>query len=66
MESLYWADQLAAEIIKRHRVKTYVVQAGITPSGRKHIGNYREIFTNGIVAKALRDRGKNVIFQILG
>ena len=44
-KSLYWADQWADKVIKAHRIKTYVVECGVTPSGRKHIGNYREIIT---------------------
>tara|TARA_Y100000310_G_C20655240_1_gene801640 strand:+ start:93 stop:1652 length:1560 start_codon:yes stop_codon:yes gene_type:complete len=62
--SLFWADQLADEVIKAHKTKTYVVECGITPSGRKHIGNYREIITNALVAKALEEKGKKVIFQL--
>ena len=63
-KSQYWADQLANRIIKTHRAKTYIVECGVTPSGRKHIGNYREIITNALVAKALGDTGKKVIFQL--
>jgi lysyl-tRNA synthetase class 1 len=62
-ESQYWADQVAKKVLKIHpRKKIYVVAAGVTPSGRKHIGNYREIITNAFVAKALEDLGKNVKF----
>lgn len=41
---------------------TYVVAAGITPSGVVHIGNFREVMTVDLVARALRDRGVDVRF----
>jgi len=39
-----------------------VVAAGITPSGVVHIGNFREVITVDLVARALRDRGVDVRF----
>ncbi|MFH1444942.1 MAG: lysine--tRNA ligase [Nanoarchaeota archaeon] len=62
-ESMFWADQAARRIIKeKGNKKKYVCAAGITPSGTVHIGNCREIFTVDIVARALKDLGKEVRF----
>lgn len=59
----HWADLAAAKTIAAHPdAEVYTVAAGITPSGVVHIGNFREIITVDLVARALRDRGKNVRF----
>jgi lysyl-tRNA synthetase class 1 len=59
----HWADQAAARTIAAHpNASTFAVAAGITPSGVVHIGNFREVMTVDLVARALRDRGKNVRF----
>ncbi len=63
MEKFFWADQVADEIIKdRENKKEYVCASGITPSGTVHIGNFREVITSELVARALRDKGKKVKF----
>ena len=60
---LHWADQNAQRVItEKGNKKRYVVAAGITPSGRIHIGNFREIITVDLVNKALKDAGKDVNF----
>jgi lysyl-tRNA synthetase class 1 len=38
------------------------VAAGITPSGVVHVGNFREVMTVDLVARALRDQGVRVRF----
>lgn len=59
----HWADQAAARTIAAHPdADVYTVAAGITPSGVVHIGNFREIITVDLVARALRDAGKQVRF----
>ena len=56
---MYWADQLADEIIRRKPDKEeYVCAAGISPSGSVHIGNFRDIATSYFVYRALLRRGK--------
>jgi len=61
--NIHWADQWADNVIKQKgNKKKYVCAAGITPSGTIHIGNFREIITVEIVARALKDKGKNVRF----
>lgn len=52
----HWADQAAARTIAAHPdADVYTVAAGITPSGVVHVGNFREIITVDLVARALRD-----------
>ncbi|EDM80893.1 lysyl-tRNA synthetase [Plesiocystis pacifica SIR-1] len=63
----HWADHAAARTIAAHpEAELYTVAAGITPSGVVHVGNFREIITVDLVARALRDRlgeqGKKVRF----
>jgi lysyl-tRNA synthetase class 1 len=62
-KGLHWADVNAERVIKYWPgVKTFVCAAGITPSGKIHIGNFREIITVFLVAQALKDKGKKVRF----
>ena len=62
-ELCHWADQMAARIIReRGDLPLYTCASGITPSGTVHIGNFREIITVDLVARALRSRGKQVRF----
>ena len=57
------ADQAAERTLRAHPdMKRVAVAAGITPSGTVHIGNFREVITVDLVARALRDRGVDVRF----
>ncbi len=59
----HWADQTAEKIIReRGELAVYTCASGITPSGTVHVGNFREIISVDLVARALRKRGKNVRF----
>ena len=61
--SPHWADQAAARIIAtRGDKESYTVASGITPSGTVHVGNFREVITVDLVARALRSLGKKVRF----
>lgn len=58
-----WAEEIAQEIIKkRPNLDVYTVASGVSPSGFVHIGNFREIVTPYMVAKSLKEMGKNVRF----
>ncbi len=60
---IHWADMTADRIIRQQGDKDlYVLASGITPSGVVHFGNFRETITVDLVARALRDRNKNVRF----
>ncbi len=59
----HWADHAARATAGKHpELEEIVVAAGITPSGTVHIGNFREVITVDLVARALRDQGKRVRF----
>jgi lysyl-tRNA synthetase class 1 len=59
----HWADQAAAKTLAAHPGSGRItVAAGITPSGVVHVGNFREVMTVDLVARALRDRGADVRF----
>ncbi|MBK8719262.1 MAG: lysine--tRNA ligase [Deltaproteobacteria bacterium] len=59
----HWADVAAARTLQAHPQRDSItVAAGITPSGVVHIGNFREVMTVDLVARALRDRGVKVRF----
>jgi len=59
----HWADDAAAKIIFEKGDKAlYTCASGITPSGMVHIGNFREIISVELTARALRDMGKTVRF----
>src|SRR5688500_5892758 len=61
--SSHWADQTAARIVaQRPDREVYVLASGITPSGIVHIGNFREVITVDLVARALASIGKQVRF----
>ncbi|HWB79975.1 MAG TPA: lysine--tRNA ligase [Nannocystaceae bacterium] len=62
-EHHHWADVAAERTLAAHEGRTRItVAAGITPSGVVHIGNFREVITVDLVARALRDRGVIVRF----
>jgi lysyl-tRNA synthetase class 1 len=59
----HWADHAARSTAEKHGERDeIVVAAGITPSGTVHVGNFREVITVDLVARALRDRGEKVRF----
>ena len=59
----HWPDNVAKKVIAaKGNLKEYTVAAGITPSGVVHIGNFREIMTVDLIAKALKKQGKKVRF----
>lgn len=59
----HWADHAAERTLRAHPdAKEIVVAAGITPSGSVHIGNFREVITVDLVARALESRGVKVRF----
>ncbi|MCR4335251.1 MAG: lysine--tRNA ligase [archaeon] len=59
----HWADNTAKKIVEeKGNLPKYTIAAGITPSGVVHIGNFREIITVDLIAKALTHLGKKVRF----
>ena len=63
MSNIYWAYEVAHELIRKHPNKEmFVCASGISPSGSVHIGNFREIVTTYFVVRALQDLGKKTRF----
>ncbi|MBP6218130.1 MAG: lysine--tRNA ligase [Oligoflexales bacterium] len=61
--SSHWADLAALQVfLDKGDKEIYVVASGITPSGKVHVGNFREVITVDLVARALRSLGKQVKF----
>lgn len=61
-EEMFWADQVAEEVIKEHKKGTYACASGISPSGIIHFGNFREVITVDFIVRALKDRGRKTKF----
>jgi lysyl-tRNA synthetase class 1 len=66
--AVHWADEYADKVVREKgdpasaQKDHYTCASGITPSGTVHIGNFREIISVDLVARALRDRGEKVRF----
>jgi len=59
----HWADIAARRVLSAHPDSDpVVVAAGITPSGVVHVGNFREVMTVDLVARALQAQGVSVRF----
>jgi lysyl-tRNA synthetase class 1 len=59
----HWADIAGRRTLAAHPdASKIVLAAGITPSGVVHVGNFREVMTVDLVARALRDQGIDVRF----
>ncbi len=59
----HWADIAARRILAAHPdTRPIVIAAGITPSGVVHVGNFREVMTVDLIARALRDQDIPVRF----
>jgi lysyl-tRNA synthetase, class I len=62
-KSTHWADITADKIVRERGPKEhYTCASGITPSGTVHIGNFREIISVELVARALAQKGEKVRF----
>ena len=56
----HWVDEISERIVTSYPGKnTFTCAAGITPSGKVHIGNFRDVITSDLICKALKDRNYN-------
>ncbi|MFB6265545.1 MAG: lysine--tRNA ligase, partial [Candidatus Nanohaloarchaea archaeon] len=64
-EPLFWADQLAGDILEERGEKdSYVFNSGMSVSGKMHIGNLRgELMIPSRVRHVLENEGKEVSFR---
>ncbi len=60
--SLFWADQMADQVIERVKNKIATVRSGQTPSGGKHIGNLNDPVRAYFVCKSIIDKGHKARF----
>jgi lysyl-tRNA synthetase class 1 len=59
----HWADIAAKRSVGANKdAEVFTCAAGITPSGVVHAGNFREVITVDLVARALADQGVKVRF----
>ena len=62
---MHWSERIAEKVIERNpNKKFYVCAAGTSPSGSVHIGNFRDVAVPYFVARALKNKGKNVRFLL--
>ncbi|PIN89047.1 lysine--tRNA ligase [Candidatus Pacearchaeota archaeon CG10_big_fil_rev_8_21_14_0_10_34_76] len=55
----HWSTRIAREVIEAFpKQAEYTVAAGISPSGKVHIGNFRDVITSEAVYRALVNEGK--------
>lgn len=57
---VFWADEIADEILDRNPSEPITIKGGISPSGVPHLGNANEIILGYFVAEVLRERGYEV------
>lgn len=60
---MFWIDEIADEIIKAYPQKDKLIARDEkTLSGRVHVGSLRGVVIHGVVAQALREKGKETEF----
>ncbi len=58
IKEIHWADKIAEKLVESNpNKKKFICAAGITPSGKAHIGNFRDIIISYFVCRALKDKG---------
>jgi len=53
----HWADKAVDQLLAERGHGPFLVASGISPSGRIHVGNLREVLTADIICRVLRERG---------
>jgi len=62
---MYWADQLAKQIIESGKYQPYWVDDAKTPSGQIHIGSLRGVITHDLIYKTLLSVGEKATFSYM-
>jgi lysyl-tRNA synthetase class 1 len=60
---VFWADEIAKDIIQKKDKIEYLVTDWKTPSGHIHVGSLRGVVIHAIVRQALKDKDKKAVFQ---
>ncbi len=61
---MHWSRHLAEEVVEKMK-PPYVVTGGMTTSGPAHLGTICEFLFPGVIAKQIKDMGKNVEFYFI-
>ncbi len=56
----HWGDRIVDQILEKPLPDNHIyrIATGITPSGRIHIGNLREVVTADVIYRLLKEKGK--------
>jgi len=54
---IHWGDKIVDQLIAERGNGPFLVASGISPSGRIHVGNCREVVTADIIYRILLERG---------
>lgn len=55
-----WLNEIVDEVIKRHPDGEIIVESGVSPSGKYHVGTLREVLSADAIRFELRSRGRSV------
>ena len=58
----HWADKTVDQLISERGNGPFLIASGISPSGRIHVGNAREVVTADIINRVLKERGIDTKF----
>ena len=62
---IHWADKTVDTLLKDRGNGPFLIASGISPSGRIHVGNLREVLTADIMHRVLRERGVETRFVFI-
>ena len=61
----HWADRTVDQLIAEKGNGPFLIASGISPSGRIHVGNAREVVTADIINRVLKERGIETKFVFI-
>lgn len=62
---IHWADRTVDTLLKDRGNGPFLIASGISPSGRIHVGNLREVLTADVIHRVLRERGIDTRFVFI-
>lgn len=65
-ELIHWANIISNNLINKYPNKEkYIISTGITPSGKIHVGNMREVLTADLIYKSIIQNKENLNKKII-
>ncbi len=61
----HWADKTVDALLAERGSGPFLIASGISPSGRIHVGNLREVLTADIINRVLKERGVETRFVFI-